>query len=258
MSSYLTSLYTTTTSRYASLRRNLLSSEEDGDTEDDSHISRVLRAYYTEKGRPFPPWLPPDPKAPQAQQAPAAIASRQGSVGRGSGSGSGLSDLWDSPGQGQAQEPMSLRRGAPARAGARQPQGRPGMLDPPEQQTSRPLPSQKAGSLQSQFSAQQRQSANPSPPPSSGSGTTAQERLKARLWGSARSGSPTGSSNTQGTGSAASSPGLSQVGSRNPLEQRGAGPPYPDDRGAGGGAAAGSRGGWFTGARSPVPPGGRY
>ncbi|KAJ9641991.1 hypothetical protein H2199_005206 [Coniosporium tulheliwenetii] len=65
MSSYLTSLYTTTTSRYASLRRNLLSSEEDGDTEDDSHISRVLRAYYTEKGRPFPPWLPPDPKAPK-------------------------------------------------------------------------------------------------------------------------------------------------------------------------------------------------
>jgi hypothetical protein len=56
MSAYLNSLLTNTTSRYNNLRQKLLDSDADGDTEDDSHISRVLRAYYTEKGRPFPQW----------------------------------------------------------------------------------------------------------------------------------------------------------------------------------------------------------
>ena len=79
MSSYLSNLLTTTTGRYNSLRRTLLSSEDDGDTEDDSHISRALRAYYTEKARPFPPWLPPDPNDRRAQQyAPQAQAQGQG------------------------------------------------------------------------------------------------------------------------------------------------------------------------------------
>ncbi|PSN60211.1 hypothetical protein BS50DRAFT_506981 [Corynespora cassiicola Philippines] len=240
MSGYLNNLLTTTTSRYNSLRRQLLSDEADGDTEDDSHISRVLRAYYTEKGRPFPQWLPPDPKAPQ--QAPAQFVSSSGrqpgqqQMGRGGG---GLSDLWDSPRPQQQppQEPLSLRRAQGRGGGAR-----PGMLDPshtPEPQ-GRPLPSQRAGSYQSASSLGGR--AEPSPPPSAGSGTTAQERLKARLWGSGRSTSP--------AQSAPSSTSTSPAAMRSPFErpsQGGGGgrPPYPDDRSgsysSGGGGGGGGR-----------------
>src|SRR3954471_11041499 len=124
MSSYLNNLLTNTTSRYNNLRRQILSDEADGDTEDDSHISRVLRAYYTEKGRPFPQWLPPDPKAPQP--APAQFASssgrQQGQAPQMAGGGGGLSDLWDTPQQQQPpQEPLSLRRGPGARGGGGRP-----------------------------------------------------------------------------------------------------------------------------------------
>ena len=61
MSGYLSSLLTSSTEKYNTLRRTL-QSEADGDTEDDSHISRALRNYYTDAGRGLPPWLPPDPK----------------------------------------------------------------------------------------------------------------------------------------------------------------------------------------------------
>ncbi|KAH8716950.1 Sec1-binding region of Mso1-domain-containing protein [Phaeosphaeriaceae sp. PMI808] len=201
MSSYLNNLLTNTTSRYNNLRRQLLDSETDGDTEDDSHISRVLRAYYTEKGRPFPQWLPPDPKGPQP--APAQFASssgrQQGQAPPMGGRGGGLSDLWDSPQQQPPpQEPLSLRRGVGGRGGgggggggARPLHGRPGMgnsLTPEPQSQGRPLPSQRAGSYQSNLGQGGRQHADASPPPSAGSGSTAQERLKARLWG--RSNSP--------------------------------------------------------------------
>jgi hypothetical protein len=193
MSSFMSNILTNTTSRYNNLRSKLLDGETDGDTEDDSHISRVLRAYYTEKGRPFPQWLPPDPKAPQP--APAQFASSsgrpQGQAPQMAGRGGGLSDLWDTPQQQQApQEPLSLRRGPGARGGGRPLQGRPGMgnsLTPEPQSQGRPLPSQRAGSYQSSVGGA-RQSSEASPPPSAGSGTTAQERLKARLWG--RSNSP--------------------------------------------------------------------
>ncbi|KAI9763430.1 MAG: hypothetical protein M1840_000512 [Geoglossum simile] len=199
MTSYLTSILTTTTSRYTSLKRSLLPDESDGDTEDDSHISRVLRAYYTEKGRPFPQWLPPDPKTPQAPPPqPMYLNNPAGAgVGRGAvpvGRGGALSDLWDSPQQ--QEESLSLRRGG------RGP-GRMQNLPPPGPASggivnsyARPLPSQRAGSYQSQLSqssaSQGRgQDNHPSPPSSSGSGVTAQERLKARLWGG---GSATGRS----------------------------------------------------------------
>ncbi|KAG2170647.1 hypothetical protein D6C84_07039 [Aureobasidium pullulans] len=194
MSSYLSNILTNTTSKYNTLRRNLLSDEVDGDTEDDSHLCRALRAYYTEQGKAFPQWLPNDPKrSTSAQTTTSSFTSslRQQSsqqlptinAPQGGGRG-GLSDLWDTPGQKQpSPQPQSLRVRAQDRSGSFQgrAQGGDSLAAP------RPLPSQRAGSYQSSM-AQQQQGADPSPPASSGG--TAQERLKARLWGAARTGSP--------------------------------------------------------------------
>jgi hypothetical protein len=212
MSSFMSNILTNTTSRYNNLRRQLLDGDTDGDTEDDSHISRVLRAYYTEKGRPFPQWLPPDPKGPQPAPTQFATSSgrQQGQAPAMGGRGGGLSDLWDSPQQQQQpQEPLSLRRGPGARGGGggggRPLQGRAGMgnsLTPEPQGQGRPLPSQRAGSYQSSLGPGGRPTTDASPPPSAGGGTTAQERLKARLWG--RSGSPAQGASSN-TGSQASS-----------------------------------------------------
>ncbi|KAJ4348020.1 uncharacterized protein N0V89_009392 [Didymosphaeria variabile] len=231
MSNYLNNLLTTTTSKYNTLRRQLLSDEADGDTEDDSHIARVLRAYYTEKGRPFPQWLPPDPKAPQA--APAQMVS---SAGRGYGQmgqqqqmmgrGGGLGDLWDSPSQAapQQQEPMSLRR-AQGRGGGGL---RGNNLSPEPQVQGRPLPSQRAGSHQSNLSFRSEQS----PSQAGGSGTSAQDRLKARLWGSGKSQSASSSQNPSPSTSPAPPGGMRSPYDR--PQQGGGRAPYPDDRGSGG------------------------
>ncbi|CAD0025171.1 unnamed protein product [Aureobasidium pullulans] len=205
MSSYLSNILTNTTSKYNTLRRNLLSDEVDGDTEDDSHLCRALRAYYTEQGKAFPQWLPNDPKrSTSAQTTTSSFTSslRQQSsqqlptinAPQGGGRG-GLSDLWDTPGQKQpSPQPQSLRVRAQDRSGSFQgrAQGGDSLAAP------RPLPSQRAGSYQSSM-AQQQQGADPSPPASSGG--TAQERLKARLWGAARTGSP-----ANGAGAGASPP----------------------------------------------------
>lgn len=226
----LNSLLTSTTTRYASLRRNLTSTSEDDShitDPDDSHVSRVLRAYYTEKGRPFPAWLGTDPReAARAQQKenPYALTSssrpmgslrggpRGDDAGQGQGQGRGLSDLWsgDSPGAGagglsQVEErgSSSLRR-APLggrRLGAQVPQ----QQQQQQQQESlnvRPLPSQRAGSyqMQNQAYAQQQQhegTGSPGPTPGS-SGGSAQERLKARL---GRGGSTGSGGGGQGQGS---------------------------------------------------------
>ncbi|KAF2688438.1 hypothetical protein K458DRAFT_148067 [Lentithecium fluviatile CBS 122367] len=236
MSSYLNNLLTTTTSRYNSLRRQLLSDEADGDTEDDSHISRVLRAYYTEKGRPFPQWLPPDPKAPQAAPPQMATGRQYGQMGppqMGRGGGA-LSDLWDTPAQPQQQEPLSLRRAQGRGGGGRRPMG--DSLTPEPQSSGRPLPSQRAGSYQSGPSFRP---AEPSPPPSAGSGVTAQERLKARLWGG-RSTSPSQSASSSQNTSPAVTPGVGSSGMRSPFGRSSEGggggrAPYPDDRSSGGG-----------------------
>ncbi|KAG8625787.1 hypothetical protein KVT40_006188 [Elsinoe batatas] len=222
MSGYLSNLLTSTTDRYNSLRRNLLTSEGDGDTEDDSHICRVLRAYYTEKTHTLPDWLPPDPKkvvappppppsqssigssyanlwnssAPAQQQAPMLSTSANNSR-------SALSDLWDPPAQaqpGRVASPVSLR------GQGRQPLGGSsggGHLAP--QANVRPLPSQRAGSYQSQQLGGRREGVGSpqfgssaggggagmglqSGSGSQGAGGTAQERLKARLWGQAGGG----------------------------------------------------------------------
>ncbi|KZF21404.1 hypothetical protein L228DRAFT_249218 [Xylona heveae TC161] len=264
MSSYLTYF----SSRYNSIRRNLLSDENDGDTEDDTHISRVLRAYYIEKGRPFPPWLPPDPKAPQVQPAQyVAMNSRQGSQQMPPrGSTGGLGDLWDAPQRPPATESLSLRKGGAMRGAAgRGASPRPSIVDsytpasPVEQ--ARPLPSQRAGSYQAQFPPQQAQrndsfvSATPSS--GSGSGLGAQERLKARFRGggsssSASSASTYGVQNQRfaggydGQGGSADRP---FVGATSPWVSGDPGPPV---RGYGGGeeASSGGKFGLFRGQRT--------
>ena len=241
MSNYLNNLLTTTTSKYNTLRRQLLSDEADGDTEDDSHITRVLRAYYTEKGRPFPQWLPPDPKAPQ--QAPVQMVSSAGrgygnmgqqqQMGRGGGGGGGLGDLWDSPSQGppqqQQQEPMSLRR-AQGRGGGGL---RVGNTRSPEPQIQgRPLPSQRAGSHQSASSFRSDVSSSQT----GTSGTSAQDRLKARLWGSGNK--PQSASSSQ-SGSPLQSPAGRGPSSYDRPQAGGGRAPYPDDGGSGGGYSGG-------------------
>ena len=251
MSSYLSNLLTQTTSRYTTLRRALLSDDADGDTEDDSHVTRVLRAYYTEKGRPFPPWLPPDPKAPQPAPAQYVTSSVGSSYGRltpsgqmpaaSSGRGGGLSDLWDSPQQSAPpSQPTSLRRGARTPGAGSTSSSRGGIVDSYSSggdsyqtaaPTSRPLPSQKAGSYQSQFAqvAATRAAADSSPS-SSGAGGTAQERLKARLWGSSRSNSPTPSSSSQASTNPYADQGSYASSGRNQYADDGGGAPPGRER----------------------------
>lgn len=237
MSSYLSNLLTQTTSRYNSIRRTLLKDEEDGDTEDDTHISRVLRAYYTEKGRPFPPWLPPDPndrKAVTPQPYMQQPSSGGGYFNRGgqvaavqqqaSSRPSSLSDLWDSPAQNNApMQPQSLRNARRPMAPAPAPTS--GATLAP-----RPLPSQRAGSYQSMQSQASGRSdfgggSSTPPPGATAGGGTAQDRLKARLWGG-RSGSPSG------TGGG---------GSPTPYDQPAYGSGNPYDTGSGPGAGGGNR-----------------
>lgn len=198
MSSYLSGLLTTTTSRYNSFRSAISTSETDGDTPDDTHLCRVLRSYYIEKGRPFPAWLPPDPKAPQPVQAQ---YPPQNNVGAGYGGPalirgeSKLGSLWGDNNAAGAQQPQSLRQGVPARgastqniranqpaASARNPYDRSQTQQLAPEVQARPLPSQRAGSYQ----------AGAAPPGSATAtaGSTAQDRLKARLWGAARAASP--------------------------------------------------------------------
>ena len=195
MASWYSSIVTKTSSQISSLRSTLLSSEADGDTEDDTHVCRVLRNYYTDKGRPRPGWLPADPKAaqppPQTLYAQAPLGARYGGLSNAPSSGSvpgsagsgGLASLWDS-GPGSQQQPppppQSLRAGRPPPAGG-------GMLHPNgggrEEVAARPLPSQRSGSYQSVGSSQGGGGGG-------GGGATAQDRLKQRLWGGARSASP--------------------------------------------------------------------
>jgi hypothetical protein len=222
MTSWYSQLLTTTTSRISTLRSTLLATDADGDTEDDTHVCRVLRAYYTEKGRQFPPWLPPDPKAPPPPppvfaQSQSQVGSRYGGLvqggagagggmqGQGAGGGGGLSSLWDRNPVGTKQDPASLRqaRGAPPPMRGADPSRNPfsnnrgsgGSLqpDPRDEIQARPLPSQRAGSYQqtsNAYGAGSRLSGGGTPPGSSAGGGSAQDRLKQRLWGGARSASP--------------------------------------------------------------------
>ena len=191
MSAWYSNILTTTTTRITTLRSTLLGGDADGHTEDDTNVCRVLRAYYTEKGRTFPPWLPPDPKAPPPV-APVftqpTVGSRYGNLGPqpgpggqggGPGGGGGLASLWDSNNRQNQSAPLGREggRSAPPQAGGR--------LNPFAQgggDAQRPAGGQRAGSYQSQNAYGGR--------PDSGSSAagTAQDRLRNRLFGSGGSG----------------------------------------------------------------------
>ena len=229
MSSYLTSL----TTHYSSLRRLLPTSlSEDSDlhvnSEQDSHVSRVLRAYYTEKGRPFPAWLGPDPNASSrapiqslaissasSSTAPGSLRSGRGASGQSAGGGGvGLGDLFaDSPGQGNnnSAESLSLRQRRPnlrspgfkggssdsipypQRVAQSQPSQNPYSSSrnntPAPQANIRPLPSQREGSYQTRPGIGAAPSTS-SVQSTSSTGNSVQERLKARLGGGSRGTSP--------------------------------------------------------------------
>ncbi|EXJ80348.1 hypothetical protein A1O1_08492 [Capronia coronata CBS 617.96] len=185
----------TFSSRIATLRKALTkdSEEDDPDNEDCSHISNVLRAYYTEKGLPFPEWLPPDPKKPVA-----APPQPQGSYGqynnaydpqhggqethsRGSSGGraGGLSDLWDTASvPAAAPAPQSLRAARITPQALRNHDSGRSQSSGSSQTASfngsgigaRPLPSQRAGSYQT----------NPTANPGA---LGSRDRLRARLQG---------------------------------------------------------------------------
>ncbi|KAJ5887650.1 hypothetical protein N7495_007691 [Penicillium taxi] len=208
MSSYFSSftssasISTALGSRLTSLRRAITLGDEgdDPENEDSSHISNALRAYYIEKGQPFPPWLPPDPKAPVA--APSRmVATTHGQpaspAAYGRGGGGGLGDLWGDSGASAAPQAQtaSLRRGrngngmTPPTLTASAPPGSAASSPPPllsanshspslHPTGTRPLPSQRAGSYQSSPAGRGPERAG-----------SAQERLRARLHGG-RSPSP--------------------------------------------------------------------
>lgn len=187
MTSYLSSMLTSTTSRYNNLRRSLLSDESDGDTENDSHVSRVLRAYYTEKGRQFPEWLPPDSSRPQPAPSQYSYNQPQRQPPQGAAPprrGGALSDLWnDSPQQSaQQQPPPSLRTGrSTLGAGVRGDQSESAVPQRSAPAGARPLPGQQA-SYQSTTSTTSTDGGRSTP----GVGGSAQDKLKARLWGVGR------------------------------------------------------------------------
>jgi hypothetical protein len=201
MSAWYSNIVGATTTKISNLQRSLLNSEADGDTEDDTHVCRVLRTYYTEKGKPFPGWLPPDPKAPPPVQPvyaqPSQVGNRYGGLSQQQpqSQGGGLSSLWDSNPGAQQQDTQSLRRGrgVPQGVRANDPRSSPFRNSDPmggvgrEDVQARPLPSQRAGSHQNSgmFGRD-----TGTAPPTGSAGGSAQDRLKQRLWGGSRTASP--------------------------------------------------------------------
>lgn len=201
----------TFSSRIATLRKALTKDSEDDDpeNEDCSHVSNVLRAYYTQKGRSFPEWLPPDPKKPQplpqSQPQYGQYGNNyggqygQGTHSRGpSGGGGGLSDLWDAAPSQQRPAPQSLRaqRPAPQSVRSNDSNSRKGSIEgyptqgSQQSYSARPLPSQQGGFQNAAAAA-----------PTVGS----RDRLRARL---------------QGGGSGRNSPASNQTG-QNPYGDSG-------------------------------------
>ncbi|KAI5287953.1 hypothetical protein KEM54_005594 [Ascosphaera aggregata] len=126
-------------SRLTSFRRAIAGEEvDDPDDENCSYISNVLRQYYTDKNRPYPNWLPPDPKGkiPTPTVAPQLVTSHSTPTFQGYGNnptpspisrpgqGNGLGDLWgDSAPTGAVPQVTSLRRGKTLHSGPATPSG---------------------------------------------------------------------------------------------------------------------------------------
>lgn len=173
--------YSNLKSSVSNLQRTVFNSEADGDTDDDTHVCRVLRAYYIEKNQGFPQWLPPDPKAPPPivvqQSVSPAPGSRYGNLqGATQSASSGLSSLWDKNRAGGAGGAAS----ASPVANSRNPFANRAAVTPDPQ--SRPLPSQRTGSYQSTGAA--------SAASTGSGGGSIQDRLRGRLGGGARTVSP--------------------------------------------------------------------
>ncbi|KAI1438805.1 Sec1-binding region of Mso1-domain-containing protein [Xylaria sp. CBS 124048] len=237
MTGWYSNIVGATTSKISNLQRSYFGGEADGDTEDDTHVCRVLRSYYIEKGKPFPGWLPPDPRAPPPVQAvysqPSQVGSRYGGLSQ-QPPGGNLSSLWDNSPVSQQQEPQSLRRprGAPSAIRGNDGRNSPFRNSDPmapgggrDDVQARPLPSQRAGSYQTQGGFGSTTSL-----PSSSGGGSAQDRLKQRLFGGSRTASPAGG------------------GPSNPPPPRGSSGEYEDRFGAGGG---GGNDRPYMGANSP-------
>ncbi|KAK4225495.1 Sec1-binding region of Mso1-domain-containing protein [Podospora fimiseda] len=186
----MASWYSSISSNITKLQRTIFAGENDGDTEDDTHVCRVLRNYYLEvKSQPLPNWLPPDPKAPPPAQpvlANSQQTSRYGNFNSSQQGGGGgqLSSLWDNGGgKGQQQQGghNAGNRNPFAASGGGQQQPDPRQAVPQ---------SLRAGGYQSTGGRVEGVS-SPSPSVSSAqSGVSAQEKLKQRLWGGARTTSP--------------------------------------------------------------------
>ena len=200
MATYLNSL----SSHYTNLKR-LIPTSSSPDTDltvndpNDSHVSRVLRAYYTEKGRLFPPWLGPDPNARQPTVTPAYAATPNTQGQSQTHPRRGLGDLFGESAESAASnnlgEPLSLRQRRPVERGGASGQG--GSYDslhsprsnPPQRESSpqhhavQPLPSQRLGSYQGRGGG----SSDAGKPPSLIRAPSAQDRLKAKFGGGARS-----------------------------------------------------------------------
>ncbi|KAH6987836.1 Sec1-binding region of Mso1-domain-containing protein [Ilyonectria sp. MPI-CAGE-AT-0026] len=191
MASWYSNLLTKTSSQISNLRSTYLAGDADGDTEDDTHVCRVLRGYYGEKGRPFPSWLPPDPKAAAPTQ-PVLVnnqaGARRGAVGGTPQTAGGLSSLWDTNAAAAAPPPQSLRAGRT-----------PASLQPGGDIARRPVPGQRAGSQQSVSSQYSRPEVASVPPAgAAGGGRSAQDLLRQRLWGGSRTTSPSQQGSSQG------------------------------------------------------------
>lgn len=196
---------------------------------------------------------------PQKNYGGAPVGAGYGGVGAGAQGGSKLGSLWDTPSAGAkpAAQPQSLRQqrsglGSAAgslRSGRGVPQG--GSEDA---YAPRPLPSQMGGSYQGHAGGGIDRGGSPASLQQVSSAGSAQDRLKARLWGGAKSTSP-------GPGSMRSEPPQQQQssygggggytsGGRNPYESQGqdkpvmsANSPWASD-GGGAGGYGGSQGGY--------------
>ncbi|KAL2130200.1 hypothetical protein VTI74DRAFT_6789 [Chaetomium olivicolor] len=289
MASWYSNLLTNASSNISKLQRTYFGGEADGDTDDDTLVCRVLRGYYAEKGQLLPGWLPPDPKAPPPQQP--VFAAQQGQAGgryggmgaaqgqAQGGGGGGLSSLWDNSGSQQQQQQRPGQGGQfvnsrnPFASGGGGGGGgdagtRPGMLG------------QRAGSYQGPGSGR-----NDSVSSQTGSGpSSAQEKLKQRLWGGSRTASPNAggpfqpptqqqqapaqpSGNRWGWGSGGSGGGGSAApaGGRNDRPVMSANAPWADGgfdypgggSGGGGGQGVGKGYGLPSGPRGGLPSGPR-